>query len=648
VNTTLGSGFVALGLAASLLGVLTIIHGLATGSQRSLLRIQWFVLIVGIAAVGQFAVMENALITRDFTVAFVAEHGSYRTPALFNFATLWSALEGSILLWVLILVGYLVLVFLRFRKRVTDPVVTWALLTLFVICLFFFLLLAGPAFPFHEFNPWPGYDGPGPNPLLQNHVLMAFHPPVLYLGYVGFSVPFAFAIALLVTRRHGEGWLTEARRWTLTAWGCLTVGILLGAWWSYEVLGWGGYWGWDPVENASLLPWLTGTAYLHSVMVQEQKGMLRVWNLSLLCSTFALTILGTFITRSGVLDSVHAFTESGIGPMFLAFFTLVVVSVLALIILRGDDIRTEGSIDTPISRTGAFLTNNLLFAGFAFVVLLGTVFPLIVEAINGNRISVGNPYFVSMTMPIGFLLLFLMAIAPALPWGKAGGEVLSKRLWWPGVFGTLVTVAGVLLGARGWTTTLAIGLAGFAIGGAARPLILAVRSRGFAGLFGRSSGGMVVHIGVAIIAVALAVSSAFVRQTEFRFSAVGDSAVFAGHQLVFQGNAVVEKEEKIETQVKVAIDGKIFTPSINIFPFSGQPIGTPSTRSTWKDDVQLSVLKIPENEDDSTVVRITVQPLVWWIWVGGGVMALGAMMSAVPSRRRNRDSEEVFANEVTI
>lgn len=647
MNTTLGSGFVAFGLTSSFLGVLTIIHGLVAGSQRSLIRIRWFVLMIGIAAVGQFAVMENALITRDFTVAFVAEHGSSRTPALFNFATLWSALEGSILLWVLILVGYLVLVFWRFQKRLTDPVVIWALLILFLICLFFFLLLAGPAFPFHSFSPWPGYDGPGPNPLLQNHVLMAFHPPVLYLGYVGFSVPFAFAVALLVTRRHGEGWLTETRRWTLTAWGCLTVGILLGAWWSYEVLGWGGYWAWDPVENASLLPWLTGTAYLHSVMVQEQKGMLRVWNLSLLCSTFALTILGTFITRSGVLDSVHAFTESGIGPMLLAFFTLVVVGVLVLIILRGDDIRSEGSIDTPISRTGAFLTNNLLFAGFAFVVLLGTVFPLIVEAINGNRISVGNPYFERMTMPIGFLLLFLMAIAPALPWGKTGGEVLSKRLWWPAVFGTLITIVGVLLGARGWTSTLAIGLAGFAIGGAVRPLVLAVKSRGFAGLFGRSSGGMVVHVGVAIVAVAFAVSSSYIRQTEFRFSEVGDSVTFAGHELVFQGNVVVEKEEKIETQVKVTVDERMFNPSINIFPFSGQPIGTPSTRSTWKDDVQLSVLKIPESEDEPTVVRVTVQPLVWWIWAGGAVMALGTLMSAVPSRRSNKNSKEENIIEVT-
>ena len=429
MNATLGSGFVALGLSASLLGVLNAVRGLATRSAVHLVRTRWFVAAVGVAAVGQFAVMERALVTRDFTVAFVAEHGSHRTPALFNVATLWSALEGSILLWVLVLAGYTVLAARRFRHRLDDPMVGWTMLVLLAVCAFFFLLLAGPAHPFGRFDPWPGFDGPGPNPLLQNHVLMAFHPPVLYLGYVGFTVPFALAVAALATGRLGEGWLLEARRWTLVAWGCLTVGILLGAWWSYDVLGWGGYWAWDPVENASFLPWLTGTAYLHSVMVQERRGMLRVWNLSLLCATFALTILGTFITRSGVLESVHSFTESGIGPMLLAFFAAVVATAVGLIAWRGDALRAEGSIDSPVSRTGAFLANNLLFGAFAFVVLLGTVFPLLVEAANGDRISVGNPYFERMTMPIGFLLLFLMAVAPALPWGRAGCAGRRWRRW---------------------------------------------------------------------------------------------------------------------------------------------------------------------------------------------------------------------------
>ena len=641
MNATLGSGFVALGLTVSLLGVLNTVRGLATRSAVHLARTRWYVAAVAVAAVGQFAVMERALITRDFTMAFVAQHGSHRTPALFNVATLWSVLEGSILLWVLILVGYLVLVACRFRDRLTDPMVGWVLLVMLVACTFFFLLLAGPAHPFGRFDPWPGFDGPGPNPLLQNHVLMAFHPPVLYLGYVGFTVPFAFAVASLATGRLGEGWLLETRRWTLLAWGCLTVGILLGAWWSYEVLGWGGYWAWDPVENASLLPWLTGTAYLHSVMVQERRGMLRVWNLSLLCSTFALTILGTFLTRSGVVESVHSFTESGIGPMFLAFFAVIVATAVGLVAWRGDDLRAEGSIDSPVSRTGAFLANNLLFGAFAFVVLLGTMFPLLIETINGNRISVGNPYFDRMTMPIGFLLLFLMAVAPALPWGRAGTEVLAKRLQWPVVAGVAAMVVAVALGGRGWATVLAVGLAGFASGGAVRQLALAVRSRGLRGFVGRSSGGMIVHIGVAIVAVALACSSSYVRQAEVGFMEPGDRSMFAGHEMVFDGLERVELAEKNEMRVRVLVDGDLFTPAITYFPFAGQTIGTPTTRSTWRDDLQLYVLSVPEKEGDATKVWVTVQPLVWWLWYGGGVMAFGTLLAAVPDRRRRRDEEPV-------
>ncbi|MEE3353999.1 MAG: cytochrome c-type biogenesis CcmF C-terminal domain-containing protein [Actinomycetota bacterium] len=641
MNATLGTGFVALGLVAALAGVATTGRALATGHLRLVVRSKTWVWLLAVAAIGQVVVMERALITRDFTVAFVAEHGSHRTPALFNVATLWSALEGSILLWVLVLVGYLVLVVRRFRDRLEDPMVGWTLLVLFAVCAFFFLLLAGPAQPFGRFEPWAGYDGPGPNPLLQNHVLMAFHPPVLYLGYVGFTVPFALAVAALATGRLGEGWLLEARRWTLVAWGCLTVGILLGAWWSYDVLGWGGYWAWDPVENASFLPWLTGTAYLHSVMVQERQGMLRVWNLSLLCATFALTILGTFITRSGVLESVHAFTESGIGPLLLGFFALVVATTVGLIGWRGDTLRSPGAIESAVSRTGAFLGNNLLFGAFAFVVLLGTVFPLLVEAARGDRIAVGNPYFERMTMPIGFALLFLMAVAPALPWGRATAEVLSVRLRVPALIGAAAMAGSVLLGGRGWAPTLAVGLGSFAAGGAVRHLFLAVRARGLSGLAGRSSGGMVVHVGVAVVAVAMACSSAYVRQAEFRFNEVGDRAAFAGHELVFDGLSVVDLPEKSETRVAVLVDGGRHEPAISVFPFGGQTIGTPSTRSTWRDDLQLAVLAVPEEPGgvgefdgstggDATVVRVTVQPLVSWLWIGGAVMALGTLLAALP------------------
>jgi len=637
VNATLGAAFVALGLAASVMATLSIAYGLFTRNQRLVVLSRNFVIVLAVAAVGQFTVMERALITRDFTVAFVAEHGSHRTPALYNVATLWSALEGSILLWVLILAGYVVAVTWRFRDRLADPMVAWALLVLFVVCTFFFMLLAGPAFPFARFQPWAGFDGPGPNPLLQNHILMAFHPPVLYLGYVGFTVPFAFAIGALVTGRMGEGWLVSTRRWTLLAWGALTVGIMLGAWWSYEVLGWGGYWAWDPVENASFLPWLTGTAFLHSVMVQERRGMLRVWNLSLLSATFALTILGTFITRSGVLDSVHAFTESGMGPMLLAFFALVVATTVGLIAWRGDDLSSGGEIDSPMSRTGAFLANNLLFGSFAFVVLLGTVFPLLIEAANGSRISVGNPYFERMTMPIGFALLFLMAVAPALPWGRAGIELLSNRLVWPAAAGAVSMVVAVLVGSRGWVPTLAVGLGAFAVAGAVRQLLLAVGARGLRGLVGRSSGGMVVHIGVAVVAVAFACSSSFLRQAEFSFEEAGDRASIAGHTLVFDGVESVALAEKSEVRVSVLVDGELHTPAISTFPFGGQTIGTPATRSTTWGDIQLAVLAVPEGSG-STVVRVTIQPLVWWLWFGGGVMALGTVLAAVPGRSRHSAS----------
>ena len=278
---------------------------------------------------------------------------------------------------------------------------------------------------------------------------MLFHPPILYLGYVGFTVPFAFAIAALITGRVGEGWLMATRRWALYAWGFLTVGILLGGWWSYEVLGWGGVWGWDPVENASFLPWLTGTAYLHSVLVQERRGMLRVWNISLLVATFSLTILGTFITRSGVLQSVHAFSNGTIGPYLLGFFGVIVAVSLGLIVWRGDRLRSPGAIDSPVSREGAFLANNVIFTVFAFIVLLGTVFPLIVESLQDRQIAVGPPFFDRLSMPIGITLLFLMAVAPVLPWRKASTELLRDRLFWPAWCGAGALAISVIVGADG-------------------------------------------------------------------------------------------------------------------------------------------------------------------------------------------------------
>ena len=637
MNAALGAAGVLLGLLSCAAGVITLAVGLR-GDRPALMRTgrTYAFLALGGAVLATFA-LQRALITRDFTVQYVADNGSSRTPALFNVATMWSALEGSILLWVLVLAGYTAVIADRFRRRLDDQLAGWALLTMLAVGAFFFALVAGPADPFATVDVPPGYDGPGPNPLLQNHPLVAFHPPMLYLGYVGFTVPFAFAVGALVTGRLGEGWLLATRRWALTAWGFLTAGIILGAWWSYEVLGWGGYWGWDPVENASLLPWLTGTAYIHSVMIQERRGMLRVWNLSLLCATFSLTILGTFLTRSGVLDSVHAFSESEIGPWLLSFFAVIVVTTVVLIGWRGDRLASPARIDSPLSREASFLANNVLFGAFAFVVLLGTVFPLVVEAVTAERLSVGAPYFDRMVMPIGILLLFLMAVAPVLPWRKASAELLRVRMFWPAVAAVVAVTGSVLIGSRGLTPVIAFGLGAFAAGAAIRQIVLAVRRQGWRGMVGRTNGGMVVHLGVVVVAVALAASQSYSSETELRLKP-GTTATVGRHTLEYQGLETTESAAKTTVAALVRVDGgDVHRPAINQFRNGSSGIGTPSVATSLTEDVFLTLLELPEDDTDPVIIRVVLQPMVTWLWIGGGVMAAGTVLAAVPARRRSRD-----------
>jgi cytochrome c-type biogenesis protein CcmF len=653
VSALLGTGGVALGLVSAVLGVITIAMGLRRHDERMIKAGQRYTWLILAGAVVAAVAMEVALIGHDFSLRYVARNGSRTTPLLFTITGMWSALEGSILLWALVLAGYLAVMARRFRNRVSDPVVAWATLTAFVVAGFFFLLMVGPANPFRLVSGVTPADGPGPNPLLQNHPLVAFHPPLLYLGFVGFTVPFAFAIAALVTGRVGEGWVVETRRWTLFAWGFLTLGIVLGAWWSYEVLGWGGYWAWDPVENASFIPWLTATAYLHSVIVQERRGMLRVWNLSLIVATFSLTILGTFLTRSGVLDSVHAFTESGIGPMILAFFALVVAVSIALIGWRGDRLRAPGSVDSPASREGAFLANNVGFAAFAFVVLLGTVFPLIAEALNGDRLTVGAPYFNRMTMPLGFTLLFLMAVAPALPWRKASTELLHKRLLWPAWAATATVVVCVLAGLRGLAPLLAFGLGAFAGGAAIRQLVLsarAARRQGaglWRGLLGRANGGMVVHVGVVIVAVAFAASHSYGHKREVRLEP-GQSAHVAGHTVTYLGTTTSRHPNKTTLSARVRVDGgRVYAPALQRFPFASQAIGSPSVKTGLRNDVYLTFVSAPEPGQTAAVIGVNVQPLILWLWVGGVVMFLGTALAAWPGRRR-RPTEPASAPAVPV
>jgi cytochrome c-type biogenesis protein CcmF len=644
VRAALGTAGVAMGLAGAIFGVITIAMGLARGRrdlQRSGLKLTWLVLA---GALLSALAMEWALVGHDFSLKFVAENHSRSTPLFYTVASMWAALEGSIILWSLVLAGYGVAVVRRFRHQRDDPLVAWAVLVLLAVSAFFFALMMGPANPFRTVSPVP-LDGPGPNPLLQNHPLMAIHPPFLYMGYVGFTVPFAFAVAALVTGRLDEGWLSITRRWTVIAWGSLTVGIVLGAWWSYEVLGWGGFWAWDPVENASFLPWLTGTAYIHSVMVQERRGMLRVWNLSLLLATFSLTILGTFLTRSGVLDSVHSFTESPIGPWLLTFFGVVVAVSLGLIGWRGDLLRSPGRIDSPLSREGAFLANNVLFAAFAFVVLLGTVFPLVVEAINNDRISVGRPYFDRMTTPIAIALLFIMAVAPALPWRKASTELLRTRLQVPAWVGAGGLVLAVVLGARGLTPLLAFALGGFAAGAAARQLVLAGRAarrsgRSFVhGITGRANGGMVVHIGVVILAVAFASASSYATNVKLRLDE-NETAHVAGHSVRYLGIEQRTVGDRTVMKARVEVDrGQVYAPALTRFPNATQTIGTPSVDWGLKEDVYLTLASPPSAEHGPAIIGVIVEPLVSWLWIGGALMALGTLLSVWPGERRRRPTD---------
>ena len=633
ISGTVGRAFLLVGFIGAVFGAFAAFTGARRNDPQIIRLIPRFSTLSFAAAVGAFAAMEYAMITRDFSLAYVQKVGSWSTPALYNFAAVWSALEGSILMWVLILAGYTAAVSFWVRKRMQDLIASWALGVMFVVSAFFFLVSFFPANPFAAGAPGV-LDGPGPNPLLQNHILVMFHPPILYLGYVGVTVPFAFAIAALITGRVGEGWLVATRRWSLFAWGFLTFGIALGSWWSYEVLGWSGVWAWDPVENASLLPWITGTAYIHSVLVQERRGMLRVWNISLLVATFSLTILGTFLTRSGVLNSVHAFSESSIGSWFLAFFAVVLVVSIGLIGWRGDKLRSPGVIDSPLSREAAFLANNVLFAVFAFVVLLGTVFPLIIEALQNRQIAVGAPFFDKLSMPIGLALLTLMAIAPVLPWRKASTETLRERLFWPTWCGVAALVASLLLGAYGLAPLLTFTLGGVAAGAAMRQVVLATRRQGWRGLVGRANGGMIVHLGVILIAVALGASNSFSKSQELSLVA-NVEARFSGHTFELKDVVEVRDDRSISVKALVLVDGKkIYAPAITKYTRIGMNVGTPSVRTSLTTDVYLTLEPPVRQDANEARIKVFIKPMIIWLWIGTALMAVGTVLAAFPGRRR--------------
>ena len=367
-----------------------------------------------------------SLLTHDFSVRYVAENNATTTPPFISVISLWAALEGSILFWTLLATGWATLVLYRYRER-HRHLMPWVGAVLATINAFFFAVMTWPGNPFALTSP-AGTEGAGPNALLQNHPFMALHPPLLYLGYTGMAIPFAFGIAALATRRLDEEWLRIVRRWTLIPWTFLTLGIVAGAWWSYEVLGWGGYWAWDPVENAALLPWLTATAFVHSAMVAERRGGLRIWTSALVIATFVLTLVGTFLTRSGVVASVHSFTQSAIGPWFLGGILVALAGSLTLLVWRLPELVGGDRPSGTVSRESAFLLNNVLFLGLTFAVLFGTLLPLLVAATSGDTISVGAPWFTTVTVPIFVALLFLMGVGPALPWGTASWATIARTV----------------------------------------------------------------------------------------------------------------------------------------------------------------------------------------------------------------------------
>ncbi|MEX2290523.1 MAG: cytochrome c-type biogenesis CcmF C-terminal domain-containing protein [Mycobacteriales bacterium] len=602
------------------------------------------------AALGAFlavVAMLNALVQHDFAVRYVAENGGRAVPLYYTVISLWAALEGSLLLWLLVLTGMTLLAVHRVHPRAGNLHPS-AMSVLSGISAFFFALALFAGNAFDRVSPVPA-DGPGPNPLLQDHPLMGIHPPLLYLGYVGMAIPFAYAIAALITGRTGPAWVSVVRSWTLVAWTALTAGVVLGGWWAYEVLGWGGYWAWDPVENVSVLPWFTATALLHSILVQKRRATLRLWNLTLAVATFCLVIFGTFLTRSGVIESVHAFSQSTIGPILLGFLLLVLLASGALFVWRSDRLRDDDALLRTVSRETAFLGNNLLLAGLAFTILLGTTFPLLVETFTGDRISVGAPYFTRMAVPMALLLVLLMGVGPLLPWGSAQGAVLGPLLL-PGAVAGLLTVGALgLSGLRGVSALLTFGLAAFVLVTHATRLVVDVRhTRSGSGTGAgravvrtllsqrRTYGGLLVHLGFVLTAVAVAASSTYASSSTARLT-TGQTVATGAWTATLEGVHSLEgdRRDSIVADLRLCHRGQdvgVYQPMLSTYPRLQQAVGTPSVRTTFTEDAYLVLTEI-DPETSMATVRLAVNPMMLWLWIAVGVMVLGAAVAGWPRRR---------------
>ena len=592
-----------------------------------------------------------SLIAGDFRLSYVAEHSNKSMDLPYKFASWWGGQEGSLLLWSWLLATYTgVLVFQNRRKfREMMPYVTAVLMTTEA---FFLTLISFVEPPFKVLMAGKGIvdagDGQGLNPLLQ-YWTMVIHPPMLYLGYVGFAVPFAFAMGSLITKQPGDGWINTTRRWTLVTWMFQTTGVLLGAGWAYAVLGWGGYWGWDPVENASLLPWITATAFLHSVMMQEKKGMMKVWNMVLVSSTFFLCIFGTFLTRSGVVQSVHAFAQSSLGRYFVTFLAVGIAATLYLILNRLDYLKSEAQLESVLSRESSFLFNNLILLASCFAVLWGTLFPVITEAINGEKISVDAPFFNRVNIPIGLGLMLLTGVGPLIAWRKSSVESLKRAFFWPSVAGLVVAVGLFAMGVRHFYALVSFALCTFV---AVTVVIeffkgaIAIAAKEGQNLLAamvelthrntRRYGGYLVHMGVVFMFIGFT-GKAFDLDKTVQVSK-GDKVQLGAYQLTIGATESGKNENYSWDILNVGVtkngsDLGTLRPERRLYFASRQPTSNVAIRRRLNEDLYLNFAGA-SNDGEGTVLQSYVFPLVSWIWIGYWGVLIGTIICLIPSKSR--------------
>jgi cytochrome c-type biogenesis protein CcmF len=638
--------------------------------------LKWPVFGVVAGAVAAMSVLEIAILLDDFSIEYIANNSASTTPTLFKVAAGWAALEGSIVLWGLVLAIFVYTVYRQVaRRQEPDQLGAGALAVLGVITLFFFGLMLTVSDPFRvcvELSsvgcfegsnlPWAdsvtAFEGRGPNALLQNHFLMAVHPPMLYFGYVGMAVPYAFAMTALMLGMSGSQWLQRTRAWTLVAWGFLTVGIVLGGWWSYEVLGWGGYWAWDPVENASFMPWLIATAFLHSAVVQQRRGMLQAWNFVLVISTFALTIFGTFLTRSGVIVSVHSFTQSPIGPVLLWFLMVVLVASFGLFVTRIHLVASSPRLDSLVSREGVFLLNNLLLTVFAIVVLVGTLYPMFLEAFGGAEVGVGRPFFDRMAIPISLALLLATAIGPITPYRSAKGSVVWERPRTPLRLARAGAALAVVLGYRNPTLLIGMIAATFLMFVILRNLYTAARkvatkremslpaavlyvTRSDAGYWG----GQFSHFGVALLAFGIVFSSNLAVEEEITL-VPGETATVAGYDITYLNSFSRTEPHRVVrgAAIEVGRGGDLLSyeePRLNTYNNSSQAVATPAVYESVRGDVYLALRSL---NPETVVLGVFWFPAISLVWVGGLIIGLAVLWSRLvrkPSREVVLESQAV-------